>query len=339
MTKRIGKSTVRFTYPPTIMSTYSVAGKTEHEGPYGNTFDMVFDTDLWGEKTYELAERKMFTKALEMAIERASLKPDDISYLLGGDLLNQIISSAFCARDVNIPFFGLYGACSTMSESLMLGAMLVDGGFAPYLACATSSHFATAERQFRSPLELGTPKTPTSQNTVTASGAAILSSKRKLNCPRITSATTGRVVDLGITDPSNMGAAMAPAAAQTIMTHLEESGKDADYYDFIVTGDLGSFGSELMLSFCSDYGIQIDNHQDCGAQIFKSNKLMNCGGSGCGCCSSMLCGHYMTEMKKGRIDRILFVATGALHSKMSFLQGESIPSIAHAVSIEMESDV
>lgn len=335
MGKRLGPRTVRFSNPPNILASFSVAGKPEKDGPYGADFDMTFDDGHWGEKTYEQAERKIFLKAVESVIERASLKPDDISYLLGGDLLNQIISSGFAAREVGIPFIGLYGACSTMAESLMLGSMVVDGGFARYAVCATSSHYATAERQFRSPLELGTPKTPTSQNTVSASGAALLTSDRG-RYPAVTHATAGRVVDMGVTDVNNMGAAMAPAAAETILCHLEETGRGDTYYDFIVTGDLGTFGSGIFLKLTADAGHDFSAvHRDCGAMIYEGNKLMHCGGSGCGCGAAMLCGHFLRGLAAERTGRLLFVATGALHSPTSALQGESIPSIAHAVAIEM----
>lgn len=336
MGTRVGQKTVRFTSPPIIISAASVAGHNEREGPYGETFDVVFEDDLWGEKTYELAERKMILEAVTTALEKAALKPEDISYMLGGDLLNQIISSGFAARTLEIPFIGLYGACSTMSESLVVGSMLVDGGFAEYVVCTTSSHFATAERQFRFPLELGTPKTPTSQSTVTGSGAAVLSTKRDATYPAVTYATVGRVIDLGINDVNNLGAAMAPAAAETIINHLEDTGRTPDYYDHIVTGDLGSFGSEVLIRLVSENGYDISgNHRDCGAVIYSGNDLMKCGGSGCGCSASILCGHFFGEMRHGRIKRILFIATGALHSPTSALQKETIPSIAHAVSIEM----
>ncbi|MGI5849817.1 MAG: stage V sporulation protein AD [Christensenellales bacterium] len=336
MGTRVGPRTVKFSSPPIIISAASVAGKSEREGPFGRTFDVVFDDDLWEEKTYELSERKMFSEAVKTALSKASLQPDSISFLFGGDLLNQIISSGFSARDLCIPFFGLYGACSTISEALILGAMAIDGGFAQYAICGTSSHFATAERQFRNPLELGTPKTPTAQNTVTAAGAAILSSNRDENCPAITFATVGRVLDMGITDVNNMGAAMAPAAAETIICHLEETGKQPKDYDFIITGDLGKFGSELLIELAMGTGYDLsENHRDCGILIYQGKPNMNCGGSGCGCSASLLCGHFYGEMRHGNIKSILFVATGALHSPISALQGESVPSIAHAVSIEM----
>lgn len=336
MGTRVGKRTVAFTSLPIMYSAAAVAGQNERAGPFGETFDVILGDDLWGEKTYELAERKMILEAVNTALEKVSLKPDDISYMLGGDLLNQIISSGFAARTLGIPFFGLYGACSTIAESLVLGAMLVDGGFAEHVVCTTSSHFATAERQFRNPLELGTPKTPTSQSTVTGSGAAVLSSKRDSAYPAVTHATAGCVIDLGINDVNNLGAAMAPAAAETIISHLEDTGRASDYYDYIVTGDLGTFGSELLLRLTSENGHDIsNNHRDCGAIIYSGNELMKCGGSGCGCSASLLCGHFFGEMRHGKIKRILFIATGALHSPTSMLQKETIPSIAHAVSLEM----
>jgi stage V sporulation protein AD len=335
MNNRVGPRTVRFERPPILLSAASVAGKAECEGPYGGEFDIAVADDLWGEKTYELAERKLLIKAMETAIAKAGLKPDDISFLLAGDLLNQIISSGFAARQLGVPYIGLYGACSTMSESLMLGAMIVDGGFADYLLCATSSHFATAERQFRMPLELGTPKTPTSQNTATASGAVVLSSVRGGAYPAVTFATTGRVLDFGVKDVNNMGAAMAPAAAETILTHLQEAGRAPGYYDHIVTGDLGAFGSQLLGEIVTNAGTPLPNHLDCGAMIYAGNERMHCGGSGCGCSASMLCGHFYKKMMAGEIRRLLFVATGALHSPTSTLQGETVPAIAHAVAIEM----
>lgn len=337
MGARIGQKTVRFEKPPVIMSSANIAGKNEHNGPYGHTFDDTFDDDLWGEKTYELAERKMLISVISSAINKAGLAPTDIDFLLGGDLLNQIISIGFTARQVGIPLFGLYGACSTMAESLILGAMIVDGGFADKLVCATSSHFATAERQFRNPLELGTPKTPTAQNTVTAAGAALLSTgSEQPRCACVTFATPGSVIDMGINDVNNMGAAMAPAAAQTILTHLEDTGRKASDYNAIITGDLGQFGSQLLVELCLEQGTDLSSvHQDCGMLIYGSDPKMYCGGSGCGCGASMLCGHFLSELKADRLQRVLFVATGALHSPTSTLQGETVPGIAHAVAIEM----
>ncbi len=335
MGSQIGQRTIKFKNPPNISMAFSVAGKKEKDGPFGQSFDLTFDDELWGEKTYEQAERKIYLKAVESVIERAGLKTDDISFLFGGDLLNQIIASGFAAREVGIPFFGLYGACSTMAESTILGSMAVDGGFAKYVVCATSSHFATAERQFRNPLELGTPKTPSAQNTVSASGATLLTSDRG-RYPAVTYATAGRVIDLGTTDVNNMGAAMAPAAVETIICHLEDTCRNDNYYDIILTGDLGTFGTSLFIKLASDAGHDFSSvHKDCGSLIYGGDEKMNCGGSGCGCGASMLCGHFYKELMQERVTRLLFVATGALHSPTSALQGESIPCIAHAVSIEM----
>lgn len=336
MGKRTGHRTVKFASPPSIISYSSVAGPNEKKGPYGDAFDLTIDDDMWGEKTYEFAERKMLTHVAEESLKKAGLTPDDVSYMIGGDLLNQIISSGFAARTLGIPFIGLYGACSTMSESLMIGAMLTDGGYSDYALCCTSSHFATAERQFRNPLELGTPKTPTSQNTITGAGAVVISPDRGETLPAITYATTGRVIDMGVNDVNNLGAAMAPAAAETIISHLEDTDRGSDYYDCIITGDLGTFGSELLLHLASDSGYDLSAiHRDCGALIYGGNKNMMCGGSGCGCSAVMLCGYFLNEMKKGKINRILFAATGALHSPTSMLQKETIPSVSHAVAIEM----
>jgi stage V sporulation protein AD len=321
--------------PPNIIAFSSVAGQDEKNGPYGACFDVTFEDGLWGEKTYELAERKMQLRAVETAVEKSGLLLSDIQILFGGDLLNQIISSGFVARQTGIPFIGLYGACSTMSESLLVGSMAVDGGFAQHAVCATSSHFATAERQFRMPLELGTPKTPTSQNTATAAGSVVLSAQRG-QYPSVTYATPGRVVDMGISDVNNMGAAMAPAAAETIICHLEDTGQRPEAFDAIVTGDLGTFGSELLVKYAGEAGWDLSGvHKDCGAMLYAGNDLMHCGGSGCGCSASMLCGYFLPELIKGNFKRLLFVATGALHSPTSALQGETVPSVAHAVAIEM----
>ena len=334
MSKRIGQKTVAFDIPPAVISSAAVAGKSEKNGPFGDKFDETFEDDRWGEKTYELAERKMLLRAIETAIGKAGLDVSRIDYLLGGDLLNQIISIGFAARQLGLPFFGLYGACSTMAESLILGAMVVGGGFAQNVVCATSSHFATAERQFRMPLELGTPKTPTAQNTATAAGAAVVGTGRA-GRPVITHATAGSVVDPDIKDVNNMGAAMAPAAAQTIITHLQDLGRHPNDYDAIITGDLGTFGSQLLIELCDGHGVDLSQvHEDCGALIYGGNPLMHCGGSGCGCSASLLSSHYLPLLNSGQIHRVLFVATGALHSPTSALQGESVPGIAHAVSIE-----
>ena len=332
MGKRIGKYTVTFDGPVLVRGRGTAVGQEESKGPLGGYFDVVAQDAMWGQKSFELAEKKLFMEAAKKAVESAGLGLKEIQYLLGGDLLNQIISAGYSARDLDIPFLGLYGACSSMAESLCIGSMLIDGGFAENVLCATSSHFATAERQFRYPLELGTPKPPTGQDTVTGAGATVLSSVQ--GDLEIKSVTVGRIVDFGIKDANNMGAAMAPAAVQTILSHLEDMGVEADYYDAIITGDLGIFGSDILVDLAARNQVDLSTvHKDCGKMIFEGMDK-NCGASGCGCGASVLNSYFFQKMLEGEIGRILFVATGALHSPTSTQQGESIPGIAHAVQIE-----
>lgn len=330
--KRMGAQTLFYGETVRIAGGSSIVSPREAEGPYADYFDQIVPDALWDEESFEKAEQKMFERAVELAIHHANLQKEDVDFMVGGDLLNQIISAGFTARNLGIPFLGVYGACSTMSESLAIGSMIVGGGFAKNVVCATSSHFATAERQFRYPLELGTPQTTTAQNTATAAGATLLSNRGK--GPRITHATIGSVVDMGISDANNMGAAMAPAAAETIITHLEDTDRTPDYYDLIVTGDLGTFGTDILRDITSHLGVDISKiHFDCGAEIY-SGLDMKCGGSGCGCAASMFNGYLLKRMSEGHLNRILLVATGALLSQTSSQQGESVPSIAHAVAIE-----
>lgn len=337
MNKKLGARTVKFEGMPYIKGFAGVVGKAEKEGPYGEYFDISFEDDLWGEKTWELTERKMFIQAVKLAVEKAGLQYGDIDLLFGGDLLNQIITAGFAARELSMPFIGLYGACSTMSESMLAGSVFIDGGFAQNTVCVTASHFATAERQFRFPLELGTPKTPTSQLTVTGSGAVVLSAAGTAGMPRITHATVGRVIDMGIKDGNDMGSAMAPAALETILTHFEDTGRKPDYYDLVLTGDLGNFGSSILIKKAREQNVELQGvHADCGMEIYKGKKNTYCGASGCGCSGAMLAGYYLNKMREGNFKKILFVATGALLSPTSTLQGESIPSIAHAIAIETE---
>ena len=332
MGKRIGKYTVEFDGPVYVRGRGTAVGQEESKGPLGAYFDVVAQDAMWGQKSFELAEKKLFMEAAKKAVESAGLGLNDINYLVGGDLLNQIISAGYTARDLDLPFIGLYGACSSMAESLCVGSMLIDGGFADNLLCATSSHFATAERQFRYPLELGTPKPPTGQDTVTGSGATVLSAEQGELV--VKSVTVGRIVDFGVKDANNMGAAMAPAAVQTILSHLEDRGIAPDYYDAIITGDLGIFGSDLLIDMAAQNNVDLSAvHKDCGKMIFEGMDK-NCGASGCGCSASVLNGYFFKKMLDGEINRILFVATGALHSPTSVQLGESIPGIAHAVHIE-----
>lgn len=337
---RIGERTLRFLSRPRIVSSGSVVSTTEGNGPIGGAFDMVLADDTWGEDSFEKSERKMFEAAVRIGLDKAGLSAFELDCLLGGDLLNQIVTANFAARQLNVPFLGLYGACSTMAESLLVGSVLIDGGYADTAACCASSHFSTAERQYRYPLEMGTTSTPTAQRTVTGAGSVLLASEllgEDAPFTRIctTGATIGRVVDLGISDASNMGAAMAPAAADTILTHLSDTGRSAEEYDRIVTGDLGSFGTKMLYSLLKDKGTDITGrHIDCGNIIFSHDQRVNCGGSGCGCSAVVLASHLLPMMEQNGFQRMLFLATGALLSPNSSLQGDSIPGIAHAVAIE-----
>lgn len=340
--KRKGKRTYVFESAPHVCCAASIVGDCEGEGPLGNSFDKVLRDDTWGESSWEKAESKMFREAVRMAARKIGRETSGIDCLLGGDLLNQIITANYAARELRIPFFGLYSACSTMTESLLLGSMLVDGGFLNNAACIAASHFSTAERQYRYPLEMGTTGSPTSQRTVTGAGTAILCGRRDLleNSPLrhvcITGGTVGCVIDMGITDTTNMGAAMAPAACDTIVAHLKESGRDVTDYDAIVTGDLGIFGSEMLLELCIDEGLDIeDRHMDCGCLIYDpAQKLSESGASGCGCPAVVFAAHLLPLLESGAWKRVLFLATGALMSPLASQQGESIPGIAHAVVLE-----
>lgn len=331
--KKIGKQTVKFTRPPYIIATATTVGPKEGEGPLRNYFDTILSDDLYGEKSWELAESKMLRESVKSAIQSADKNITDMEYMLSGDLLNQLMSASFAARDLGIPFFGLYGACSTMAESLSLGAMLIDGGYADHLVAVTSSHFSSAERQYRFPLELGNQRSPTAQWTVTGAGAAILAAYGQ--GPRITHVTTGKVVDLGIKDVNNMGAAMAPAATDTITAHFQDTGFDPESYDLIVTGDLGAIGKEITEEMIFDKGYNITKvYNDCGLMIFDNQvQDTHAGGSGCGCSASVFCGYIYKEMMEKKLNRVLLVSTGALLSTTSSQQGQSIPGIAHAVTI------
>ena len=311
----------------------SIAGKKEGEGPLRHYFDILMEDAEWGEKTWEKTESKMQKSAVAHAVEKAGINLSDINYIFAGDLLNQCIGSSFGLRELEIPFLGVYGACSTMAETLGLAAMTVDGGFADCSAAVTSSHFCTAERQYRTPLEYGGQRTPTAQWTVTGAGALILS--KSGGAPYVTHFTAGKIVDLGITDANNMGAAMAPAAADTLFAHFKDTGNRPEDYDLILSGDLGEVGRSILVDMMNDEGYDIaENYNDCGCMIFDGKKQdTHAGGSGCGCGASTLCGYVMNRMKAGELNRVLFMATGALLSPTSTLQGESIPSVAHAVVI------
>ncbi len=342
--QKTGERTLLFSTSPRIVSSAAVVAKDEGEGPLGNLFDLVLKDDTWGEDSFEKAECRMFETAVRMALDKVDESPASLDCLLGGDLLNQIVTANFAARQLKAPFLGLYGACSTMAESLLIGNVLIDGGFADRVACVASSHFSTAERQYRLPLEMGTTSTPTSQRTVTGSGCVLLSSKRGekdvFHNVRVKAATIGKVVDLGITDASNMGAAMAPAACDTIVTHLKDMNRKVTDYDLVVTGDLGSFGAEALYALCAEHGVDLSGrHVDCGNLIYHPEQKFNCGGSGCGCSAVTLSSFLLKKIEEGGCKRMLFLATGALLSPLSSMQGESIPGIAHAVVLEQQKEI
>lgn len=326
--------TIYFKNKPKIISAAAIAGPKECEGVLREYVDCALSDDMFGEKTFERAERKMLLYAVNTCIEKAGFTPKKIDAFISGDLLNQIISASFTAREIGIPFLGIYSACSTMSEGYLLGAALTDGGFARNVVAATGSHFSSAERQYRYPLEQGTTRPPQSQWTVTGAGGAVISSEGK--GPAITSATIGRVIDYGVSDVNNMGAAMAPAAADTILAHLRDTGRSPDYYDLIITGDLGALGSRLVKDLAWERGADISaNHVDCGEIVYKVIEDEFQGGSGAGCSAVVMNSYIYDKMTRGGgIRKVLFAATGALLSTVSSGQGETIPCISHAVSIE-----
>lgn len=334
MSKRIGRQTVKLDNQPVIMETASIAGIKEGEGPLRDSFDTVLTDDTLGEKSWEKSESALQKQTAMLALEKSRLAQGDIDYILAGDLLNQCVGAHYSMRDLDIPFFGLYGACSTMTESLSIGSMLVDGGYADHVMCLTSSHFCSSERQFRNPLEYGGQRTPSAQWTVTGAGCAVLTSKG--SGPRVTHVTTGKVIDKGVTDISNMGAAMAPAAIDTLLAHFHDTGSHPEDYDIIVTGDLGVVGSDILQELMLGEGFDIrGNHHDCGKLIYNIKEQdVHAGGSGCGCCGSVFCGYIYKELKKHNLKKILVMATGALMNPTIIQQGETIPAIAHAVVIE-----
>jgi stage V sporulation protein AD len=333
--KRIGMRTVKLENPPSILSTYTIVGPKEGEGPLREYFDEILEDDLWGQESWEKSESKIQEETIKSAIANAGLATKDIDYLLSGDLLNQIVTSGYTARQISVPFFGLYGACSTMSQSLSLGSMLIDGGFADKVVCATSSHFSTAERQYRFPLEYGNQRSFSAQWTVTGAGATVLSSTG--NGPYITYVTTGKIIDPGIKDVNNMGAAMAPAAMDTLINHFKDTGFSPSDYDLIITGDLGIVGKNIVLELMAKEGYDLKGiYTDCGVEIFNNiEQDTHSGGSGCGCAATVFNGYIYKEMLKGTFNRVLLMATGALHSPIITQQGESIPGIAHAVTIDV----
>ena len=331
--QHVGKASIFYNHPPSILSYASVVGKKEAEGPLSGSFDLSSRDGHFGQISWEKAETHMQRTALSLALQKADLKESDLDGVFLGDLLNQCIGSSFSMRNKEIPTLGLYGACSTMAESLLIGSMSVAGGFTRKVAALTSSHFASSERQYRFPLGYGGQRTPTAQWTVTGSGAVILGSQG--NGPYIRSATIGTIVDVGIKDANNMGAAMAGAAFETIRTHLRDMGRAPSYYDLIVTGDLGVLGSDALRNLLKQESLDPGERlQDCGVLIFDRRKQdVHCGGSGCGCSAVVLCGYLLGQLERRKINRILFCGTGALLSTVSIQQGESIPGVCHAVEI------
>ena len=322
-----------FKNQPRVVSTATIGGPKEGAGPVGKCIDTVVQDDYYGEKTFEKAERKMLTHAITHAIKKAHMNEDDIGAVVAGDLLNQIISSSYACREFNIPFLGVYNACSTMSEAFVIGGMMVDGGYCENVLCATGSHFSSAERQYRYPLELGSTRPPQAQWTVTGAGAAVLSSKGR--GPKLVGATLGKVVDFGITDANNMGAAMAPAAADTLYTHFMNCSLKPRDYDLVVTGDLGAFGSRIFKDLMWEKGFDIsERHVDCGELIYNIVEDEFQGGSGAGCSAIVFNGYLYKKLCNKEYKRIILLATGALLSSVSSQQGESIPSIAHAAVFE-----
>lgn len=332
-----GHQTWFFPNKPVILSAAAVGGPYEAKGPLADDFDILHG-DLWvGQDSFEKAERKMLEEACVIAIRKAGLKKQDIQFFLCGDLLNQIVTSGFAARTMAVPFLGLFGACSTSMESLALGALIVDSSSGNNVICGATSHNASVEKQFRYPNEYGSQKPPTAQCTVTGSGIALLSSSGK--GPKVTSATIGRVVDMGLSDPFNMGGAMAPAAVDTITAHFRDMNTSFHEYDLIATGDLGRVGHRIAADLLKKHGLEIPEEKfvDCGMLIYSQDQPdVFSGGSGCGCSATVVYGHILNRMKKGELKKVLIVATGALLSPLSYQQKESIPCIAHAVSIDYE---
>lgn len=335
--KKLGQQTLNFADPPVIKSWASIVGPKEGEGPLAGYFDMVLADNLAeGDKSWESTEQKMMQHSMELALEKCKLEAGDLDFYLAGDLLNQIITANFSARFLGIPFLGIYGACSTLVEGMSLAAVLLDGGFAERVGHSASSHHDTAERQLRYPTEMGTQRPMTSQWTVTGAGSYILESKDTERIGpkiRVTQATVGKINDLGVSNNSDLGSAMAPAAFDTIVTNLKDTGRKIDEYDLIITGDLGSLGLNILKELLSKEGYPVNNVSDCGVLIYKAEQDTHCGGSGCGC-SAVVLNYLLQKMLDGEYKRIFFIGTGALLSPSSTFQGETIPSIGHGVVLE-----
>ncbi len=336
MAKRLGRSTFRTDDPPSALGFAAAGGKKEGEGPLGGEFDLLNTDTSFGEETWEKAESRLQLDAVRKALEKAALSPKEIDLIFAGDLLNQCVGSTYGLRALEIPFLGVYGACSTMAESLCLASLFVDSRLAERAVAVTSSHFCSAERQFRFPLEYGGQRPLTAQWTATAAGAVIVG---RGNGPYIREVTVGTITDLGITDMNNMGAAMAPAAASTFATFFKDTGTRPEDYDRIFTGDLGKVGSMLLLELLQEEGYDLSrNHEDCGLLLYSPEQDVHAGGSGCGCSASVLCAHILPRLRKGEYKEVLFAATGALMSPTLVQQGESIPGIAHLIHFSSKKE-
>lgn len=335
MSKTEKNQTIFFNNKPRIVSGYSIVGPKEGMGPFGKMFDYVMKDDFFCEKTHEKAERKMLEQVILGATDKALFQPKDIDMLIAGDLLNQIITSSYAARSFDITFIGLFSACSSMGLSLAIGGCMVNAGYFKNVACATSSHFSTAERQFRFPLELGNQRPPTSQWTCTAAGCSVVSNEG--DGPYIESATFGKVMDYGINDVNNMGAAMAPAAMETMLAVFHDTNTGPNDYDLIITGDLGKLGSEILIDLMEKEGYKLGiNYNDCGQMMFYYNQKVLMGGSGCGCSAAIFNSYVLNKLRKGELKKVLYIATGALLSTTSTQQGDTIPCIAHAVVVRSD---
>lgn len=333
---QIGKASIKYEHPPVIVSMASIAGKKEGEGPLGSMIDVVEQDAMFGAENWEQAESVLQKQTADLVLEKGGIRKKDVRYLFAGDLLGQLIATSFGTVDLEIPLFGLYGACSTMGEAMILGSMCVHGGFADQVMAMASSHFATAEKQFRFPLGYGNQRPFSATWTVTGCGSVVISKERKEGIAQISAVTVGKMVDMGIKDSMNMGAAMAPAAVHTILQNFKDMGVDAGHYDKIITGDLGEVGKTIVLDMLNQEGHNLSGiYTDCGLEIYNQDQQdTHAGGSGCGCSAVTLCSLILPKIQTGEWKRVLFIPTGALLSTVSFNEGQSIPGIAHGVVIE-----
>lgn len=334
----MNRETIYFKNKPQIIATSTIGGPKESEGPIGDYIEVQLKDDKFDEKTFEKAECKMLSTVIDKVIRNAKFESTDVDALIAGDLLNQIISSSYAARDYKIPYIGVYSACSTMSESMAIASIMIDAGYMQNIVCTTGSHFSSAERQYRYPLELGSTRPPQAQWTVTGAGACFLSKYIDKNYPYINSATFGKVIDYGVIDANNMGGAMAPACSDTLVTHFKNTKTNPNDYDIIITGDLGALGSRLLKDLTIEKGFDLSkNHVDCGEMIFNMAEEEYQGGSGAGCSAIVFNGYFYKKLLENKYKRVLFLATGALLSAITSQQGESIPCVSHAVEIIKEN--